>query len=115
MPEKKQNDQVEVSSLLQNNCLEGLFLRSLKISRQSLISSRFLSSYICEGECAHKWISSRLNEDKIQGLSLAKLWLTIHLGGSLSILHHPNLPSILQPSISTFRVRFIIVRVKQSL
>lgn len=77
-----------------------IVLHALKI-RQSLISNTFFNSYVCKGECALEWIPSSLNEDKIQGLSLAKLWLTIHLGGSLSILHHPNLLSILQPSIST--------------
>ena len=41
----------------------------------------------------------------MQCLPLAKLWLTIHLGGILSILHHPSIPSTHQPSISAFPLR----------
>lgn len=38
-------------------------------------------------------------------LPLAKLWLTVHLAGILSILHHCHLPSTHPPSISAFPLR----------
>lgn len=37
----------------------------------------------------YKWIPSSLNKDMMECSPMAKLWLTIHLGGILSILHHP--------------------------